>query len=298
MIVELHKAFKKYSYKDSSHKYIHTSGKNLVSVTQFLSKIKPEFNRQFWTVYKAYEFSGHNVKYDWKSNTSFFVYEKDLPFGSEYRTVSIYDDHSHLKVTPDQVADQWYQDSLIGTTRGSYLHQYLEDRENRLLDSPDIPIVQGLTTLQQVKFFNSLKQGVNICDKFLQDTFDYLIPAAMEYTIGDIDLGLAGRFDRLYFNTQTNNYEIWDFKTDKKISTVAKGSDKFKIFDITNTDLNKYSLQTSLYKYIIEKNCNLILGQSRIVHIDLKNDEYKIYNCKDYTSLIKEKKDEICWTTY
>lgn len=313
MIKELNSAFSNIFYKDSTHQYFAIdSKKELLSVTKFLGKLKPEFNKKYWTVYKAYEFSGYQVKYIWNSSSYFLAAdtywessqintdtgEEEIIKDYQYVQINLSDNHDHLKVTPDQVAEQWRIDSLVGTTRGSYLHNYLENRENRLLDDPQIPTIQDLTTVQQIVFFNSIKSGIKICDSFLEYQAANLVPVAMEYTVADIQLGLAGRFDRLYFNKLTEEYEIWDFKTDKKISHKGRSSNKFKIFNVADCEIEKYSLQTSLYKHIIEKNTGIKLGTSRIVHIDLKNNEYKIHDCKDYTQLIIDKTDEISWSTH
>ena len=46
--------------------------------------------------------------------------------------------------------------------------------------------------------------------------------------------------------------------------------------------MNTYSLQLSLYKYIIEKNTNLKLGDSYIVWFNEKNETYKPIKCYDF----------------
>lgn len=301
MILEINSAFKDFKYRDSDHTYFYKD-RPLMSVTQFLSKVKPKFNKQFWPVYKAYQFSGYHVTYLGNMDRFYAAdtYWEDSDGTKHWSnvTVNIYDDHSHLSVTPADVLEQWDAESIVGTTRGSYIHNYLENRENRTLDDPELPSLNNLSTTRQIQYYNSIRTAVSICDSYLEFQYENLIPVGIECIVGNAELGLAGRFDRLYFNKLSNDYEIWDFKTDKKISTKPFGKETFNLFNLPNTDLHKYSLQTSFYKYMIEQAIPVKLGTSRIVHIDIKNTTYNIINCSDHTELIARIKDEINWATY
>ena len=117
------------------------------------------------------------------------------------------------------------------------------------------------------------------------DEYNYLIPIAIEYKVGDVEMGIAGMLDRLYFNEITNDIEVWDFKTDKKISSSNKYQ-TIRLFNIDECELSKYSIQTSFYKRIIEKNTNLKLGQSNIIHLNIRNESLDRYVCDDFTETI------------
>ena len=274
MIKELNTTFKDIVYQDSTHTYFYKD-KPLQSVTQFLSSLKQPFDKNYWSVYKAYEFSGYSVKMIWNSRTSFKV---------DDQVVYISDDYSHLKVQPEQILDQWELEALTGTTRGTYVHDYLENLEKRLTDPIQLPNID-LSTVDTIKFYNSLQKAEQLCKDWYFNTKDYLVPIAMEAIIGDVNLELAGRFDRLYFNLNTQEYEIWDFKTDKKINYDNKYS-KLKLFNLPDCEYEKYSLQVSLYKKIIEDNTDVKLGQSNIVHFNIKENTWTIIEARDYTQLL------------
>lgn len=277
MIKELNIAFKDIVYQDSAHTYFHKN-QSLQSVTQFLSSLKQPFDKNYWAVYKAYEFSGHPVKMIWNSRTSFKVDDK---------IVYLSDDYTHLKVQPEQILEQWDIEALTGTTRGSYVHDYLENLEKRLIDPIPLPNID-LSTVETIKFYTSLRKAESLCKDWYHTTKEYLIPIAMEFIVGDATLELAGRFDRLYFNLNTQEYEIWDFKTDKKLNYENKYS-KLKLFNLPDCEYEKYSLQVSLYKKIIEDNLGVKLGQSRIVHFNIKEETWSIIEAKDYTQLLTDK---------
>lgn len=277
MIKELNSAFRDIVYQDSTHTYFHKDTQ-LQSVTQFLNSLKQPFDKNYWSVYKAYEFSGYPVKMIWDSRTSFRVNDK---------IVYLSDDYSFLKVQPEQILEQWELDALTGTTRGTYIHNYLENLEKRLIDPIHLPNID-LSTIDAIHFYNSLHKAESLCKNWYSNTKEYLIPIAMETIIGDVGLGLAGRFDRLYFNNKTNNYEIWDFKTDKKINYENKFS-KLKIFNLPDCEFEKYSLQVSLYRKIIEDNLKITLGESHIVHFNIKDNSWLNIQANNYTQLITDK---------
>lgn len=279
MIKELNTAFKDIFFDPKHHQYFTRDGEELVSVTKLISKLKPKFNSHFWSALKAYEFSGYQTKQLWIKggfNSECFLAGNDKIF--------IDSDHSFLPVTPEQVLQQWAVDSLVGTTRGTYAHQLLENLENRLLDKPEVILPRGLDTFQAISYIKSINLINKLCEQYVKD-YDYLIPIAIEYKVGDIGMGVAGMLDRLYFNEKTQEVEIWDFKTDKKIAFTNKYQ-KINIFNIDDCEMNKYSIQTSFYKRIIEKNTNLKLGVSRIVHLNLKGESLDVYDCQDFTQEI------------
>ena len=287
MIKELQEAFKNVVYLDSKHQYF-SNGVELESVTKFLSSLKPKFQSEFWSTVKAYEFSGFKVKSIWNNFTCFRLIETELLSGVEETTekmIYLSDDHSHLKVTPEDVRAQWEIDSLVGRTRGSFIHDYVEKLEMRILDQPITVIPPGLDTGQGINYFNSLKTAKELCAEFLEYAKENLILIAAEFSVGSESLGLAGRFDRLYFNKLTEKYEVWDFKTDKQIR-YKSGFGKLAKFDLPDCEFEKYSLQVSLYKKIIQDATGVELGESKIVWFNLKERKYEIIPTKDYVELI------------
>ena len=296
MIEKLQKSFSHITYLDSKHQYF-CEGKELTSATRFLSSLKPEFKSIFWSTLKAYEFSNYVVKSTWNNFTTFRLYEPGLDYGAEFREVSIYDDHSHLTVTPEEVRDQWSRDSIVGKTRGTYIHDYLDKLEQRVIDIPHIEIPEGLGVGQAINYFNSLKMAQELCLDYVKWAQENLILIAAEFIVGDPKLGLAGRFDRLYLNRETCQYEIWDFKTDKQIRYKSSFG-KLHLVDLPDCEFEKYSLQTSIYKKMIQDATGVELGQSRIVWFNLKENKWEVITCKDYVSLINTLNIENTRTTH
>lgn len=289
MIIELQKAFSFFKYSDKYHQYFTNDGQELTSITRLIDRLKPKFDSKFWSMYKSYQASGCTVKMKWyKDSNDKWQTSKDA-FIADGVTINLNDNHSHLPVTPEMMAAQWHLDSLIGKTRGSFAHKYLENLENRISDKPEIIMPAGLSTPQAINFIRSIEVVEKLCLQFMED-FKHLIPVAIEYKVADLEMELAGTFDRLYYNEITEELEIWDFKTDKKIKTSSQ-YEKIKIFNVDDCELQKYSIQTSFYKRIIEKNTNLRLGQSNIAHLNLKDERMDIYKCTDYCDFISTVND-------
>jgi hypothetical protein len=217
-----------------------------------------------------------------------------------------------LGKTPEGVQNDWKLLKDIGLSRGSYLHKLLETRELGL-DDPDVKTFINSNIKQEIdrqsEFANrpwdneytllteTYEKIYSLALLFLEEN-KHLEAIEIERLVGDETINLAGTFDRLYYNSNSNQFEIWDFKTDKKINYSNKYS-KLSIFNLDDCEYNKYSLQTSLYKYIIEKNTPVVLGDSYIVHFSHENNKYETIKAEDYTKLIKEKfEDEYNRPTY
>lgn len=282
MIEQLQEKFKDILYLDSKHQYYYKD-RELLSVTKFLSSLKPKFQSEFWAIFKAYQFSGIKVKFIWNDYTKFIVFSDPDSSHGEY--VYLENDHSHLPVTPKDVQDQWNIDSMVGTTRGSYIHDYLDKLESRVLDVPKIEIPQGMEIGQSINYVNSLNTGRTLCKEFVNYARENLTLVVSEFVIGDPKLGLAGRFDRLYFNKLTQAYEIWDFKTDKQIRYKSSFG-TLDLFNLPDCEFEKYSLQTSIYRKIIEDALEIKLGESKVVWFNLKEDKFEIIQTANYTQLI------------
>ena len=83
-------------------------------------------------------------------------------------------------------------------------------------------------------------------------------------------LRLAGTVDLLLYDKINEVYTILDWKTNKKISTKSfKGKTGIKpeTYDLPDCKFSHYSLQLSLYRYLLEKQYNLNMKKLIIAHI-------------------------------
>ncbi len=308
ILTTLKESFSNYLFIEDNHSYSHPKQNNkLTSVTTFLSKLKKPFNTEFWSVLKGFEVSGYTITSK-NEKKNYFLIDKKIKIIPGEIDYSLF----NLSKTPEDIKSDWDFIKHLGLSRGSYLHKLLEDielgnEETNHHDFIDDKIQKGIEKKNNnfddmYDIYSSIEWSYsalrNLAYQFIEENKNYLDPIAIEFMVGDLDLGIAGTFDRLYFNKKSNQYEIWDFKTDKKLDLQNKYQ-KLDLFDLDDCEFEKYSLQTSLYKYIIEKNTPIKLGTSHIVHFKFRDNSYDIVPCNDYTELIKEKLDNgNNWSTY
>ena len=100
--------------------------------------------------------------------------------------------------------------------------------------------------------------------------------------------GMGGMIDQIFWNTKMQELQIWDWKTNKKIAASNKyNSFKSPISHVEECEYNKFSLQLSAYKHIIEKNLGLVIGSCYIVHFNTNNEKYKIMKTRDFEKEVK-----------
>jgi hypothetical protein len=303
--LELEYTFKDYIYNDTDHSYKYKpTNKSLKSVTQFLKSISPAFNTEFWSVLKAFEYSGYTISNRNESKNMFTINGNNKIIIGETNI-----DDFNLSFPVKRVLKEWKEKNSIGKNRGTYLHNLLEQLDRRNFTKRDFRIDCDEITLGVIKAekqFNSItwdsvENTFNIMEllahRFKKEC-DFIIPIACEYIVGDVNIGLAGTFDRLYYNESSGDYEIWDFKNDKQLRYSDKYN-KFELFGLDACEFEKYSLQTSLYKMIIQDNTSIKLGESYIVHFNWKTNSYEIIKTNDYTNLIKQEiNGNNNWTAY
>ena len=280
MIETLNNAFKDYVFVENGHSYIYTpTGQSLTSVTSLLKTLVPKFNDRYWLPYKTLQRNGYDVKYE--DNLTFLVNGKR--FNPNFDTTDNFD----LEFTEQDLKQEWQLTAKVGNTRGTILHNYMENLWNRkqLIDS--IPnVINSLSAVEAIKYIKSIEILKQLADKLYSDLSKTYSPVAIEYVVGDHTINLAGTFDALLYNNETDRYEIWDYKTDKKMRSDSR--ELIKGFKVPFSEINKYSLQLGIYKYILEKSVNIKIDKCYIAHFNFKKNQTEIIETNDYSEIIKE----------
>lgn len=146
---------------------------------------------------------------------------------------------------------------IIGTTVHEYIKKVLKGESDGQMTLD--PFLSLNTQLPEITAFDRL--WVNIAP-----TVSYC-KEHIEMIVGDQELSLAGTVDTMLFSPKTGKYHIWDWKTGN-----FDLNNRFEnlLYPFSNLDASKfhiYSLQTSLYRLIIERNTDLDLGDSYLVHL-------------------------------
>jgi hypothetical protein len=190
-------------------------------------------------------------------------------------------------LNPEDVLDEWDFKRDFSCLKGTLIHKYAEDYyNNKIFPYRSEPFIKMFGVDIMKPKFDKL---VTLFHKFYNDSKENLIPIKSEWIIGDVELGISGCVDQLFYNKKSGLLEIWDYKSNKKISTQSAYKNRFKhpIEHLDECEINSYSLQLSLYKYIIERNTNLKIGNCYLVWLFEDNDNYKIYKTFNYREEIE-----------
>ncbi len=199
-------------------------------------------------------------------------------FDSEYWAKKKADERG---IEKEEILKEWKYKSDFACEKGTLFHEYAENYlNNKVFPYPleKVMKVLGNNDVQE-PFHKLVKQFKN----FYEDSFDKLVPIKSEIIVGDLDLGICGMVDQLFWNKKSNELQIWDWKTNKEIKRNNRWQ-KFKapISHLDVCEINTYSLQLSLYRYIIEKKTKLKLGDSYIVWFNENNTKYEPIKCYDF----------------
>ena len=157
--------------------------------------------------------------------------------------------------TIEELLDKWKRSADHGTKVHNEIEEYILNKSQP----------------EEIK----ANHGINWLEKHL-DTDKHTI--FTEKIIYSEELKLAGSVDLIIKNAETNECTIIDWKTNEKIPTTSyknKMGTHLITSDIQDCKYSVYSLQLSLYRYILEQYYGLNVTRQLIVH--LKDDKVLAY---------------------
>jgi len=171
----------------------------------------------------------------------------------------------------------WEHKKNSAAERGTHIHAYAEYRfQNKVYNHP--------------YFSEKDEKLIKMVDDFYTDVSGKLILVKAELVVGDYNLGICGMVDKLFYNVKANEFQIWDYKTNKDIKEYSPYKNKMMngLGHLEDCEMVKFSLQLGIYKYLIEKNTNIKIGNSYICWLNSdKNDSYVPIETIDLS-------DEVC----
>jgi len=189
-----------------------------------------------------------------------------------------------LGVPQFEIKRAWRFINKKGTIKGSGIHDYAENLFlNKVFPYPKQQILEEFGFDPVLPEYKITKKHV---DNFHRNVQGKLIPVRTEMILYDKESLIGGMLDILFYNVKTGEYQIWDHKTNKELTLKTERRLKNKLYILDDSDLTIYSLQLSMYKYIIEKNTGIKLGKSYIVWYSHNNSNYEIIQTKDYSYFV------------
>ncbi len=161
----------------------------------------------------------------------------------------------YSRMTPQELVKTWDKIAEEGTAVHNEIEQFIKNGSE-----PKKP--KSIIATEWIK--------KNITDRY--NLFSEVIVYSKE-------MGLAGSIDLLLYDKEDESYKILDWKTSKKIETSSfknKMGHHSATANLMDCNFIHYSIQLSLYRYILEKNYGLNITGATISHItDEKVISYK-----------------------
>jgi hypothetical protein len=183
-------------------------------------------------------------------------------------------------ISQAEILREWEQSGEIARDKGTRLHQYVEDVMAGRFD----PVLASVNwRFPEMDAFDEAWKAMrsNLKAKV----------ARQEWTIGDEELGVAGRLDTtlaLQPPSLEPFFSVWDWKTGK-MDVENRFAFMLPPFqDYEDSKFNRYSVQLSLYRLILERNKpSMKLGDSYILH--LRDDgSYHLHRAHDFREILTD----------
>jgi hypothetical protein len=167
---------------------------------------------------------------------------------------------SNIQKVANQIAKGWKDKGEKAAQEGTYLHEQIEK----------FYLNQDYERTEEFSLF----------EQFVSDHRE-IKPYRSEWRVFDEDHHIAGTIDLISKNG--SGYEIYDWKRSKKVVNPISGKPICdnswqcgvgQLNDIDDTSFNRYCLQQSLYRYILEKNYNLKISKMFLIVLYPDNDRY------------------------
>jgi len=219
-----------------------------ISVTTLIHKYQPEFDEQYWSEKKADEYN----------------------------------------LTQKEVLRGWKFLNEKGTFKGSLIHEYAENLfKNKYFPYPEDKVLKKFGFDPIRKEYEITKKHI---DNFYNNVKDKLIPIMLEGIFYDEESLISGMGDILFYNVKKKMFQIWDYKTNKDFTSISEFGNKllYPLNHLMDCDLEIYSLQLALYKFLIEKKTNIKIGDCYLVWVSHLNNNYEIIKTHNRDEEVKK----------
>jgi len=217
-------------------------------------------------------------KYEYEGNTGISVTKLVHHYVPEFDLEKMSKLTAEKKgVSQQEIKDLWQNNVIASGEKGTITHKYLENS------------ILGLSKESEEKFlFDSYPDTLIQVKNFIEDLKESeYVPVATEQRVVDKLVWLFGSLDLIVFNKKKSLFEIFDFKTSKKIEHSKYGNLLYPINYLCQGEINTYSLQLDLYKKMLKKELPFEFGSNKIVHFNgRKNENYSIIELKDQSKAV------------
>ena len=176
-------------------------------------------------------------------------------------------------MTKQEILQQWEDNRNDASARGTVMHEEIEWFYNGYDTFSYLPI-------------ETLKTELRYFMQFYRN-HSHLRAYRTEWFIYDLELKLAGSIDMIFYNEKTRTFNIFDWKRSKKIEYTFTYGKKYGHFpcaaNIKATNVEKYTLQLNMYKYLLETHYGLTVTDMALVFMHPDFDGPQVVYAEDWS---------------
>lgn len=261
------------AFEEASHKYFDVTdpSKEFISVTTLIHRYAQDFDRSFWSAYKALEklIPADNWKIEKKSLLNTKKFNKDI-----LDTYNI--SELEFNKTQQSILDEWDKKNRESCERGTKIHA---DIENSFYAKPKDISLQKFGVggkFECKKNYTDLDLEYGVYPEYLiyRESDDGILKLA-----GQVDLIIKSGNDIIIVDHKTN--EKIDLKAGFNTQTKTTAKMKYPLNTLDDANFWHYTLQLSTYAWMLQKiNPNFIIKDLILNHYDHKGNN-TLYHC-DY----------------
>ena len=204
------------------------------------------------------------------------VHKHSKPFDENAAVKRIMENQNNEKykgMTESDIKMLWKVNGIEARTMGTKMHYGIECHYNNETE-PDL--------------WKNLDEEYAQFQAFLKD-HEFLEAFRTEWAVYDEANKISGSIDMVFKNKITGKYDIYDWKRTKEIK--HRGFNKLQadfLSNIPDSNYWLYSLQLNVYKYILETNYNIDVGDLWLVAIHPDQPFYRKYLAAELQDVIPQ----------
>jgi len=209
------------------------------------------------------------------SSVTEFISDFFQPFDENKIALKLTKHHKYKGKSVNDILREWEKRRNRGTVVHKEIETFIHEANNhkKIIETSTSNMLD-LKSQQAIKFLKNCNIYKN----------NLLFP---EVRVFSKQLKLAGTIDLMIYNKPKNEISLIDWKTNQKIKQSGfKNGIKNPTLMIEDCSFNKYQLQLSMYRYILENFYNTKVRGLYILH--LKENNYNYLNCSFEDEKIQE----------
>ena len=248
-------------FEEEAHKYTY-QGEELTSVTTYIAGLFPDFNKDI-AQYSAKAVNNEISAWDGESEPLEINFVKSIKlFGDRWRQEVTSRKQDGVGVTSEDVLFLWDFNGQRAAREGTRIHNLIEDAVTAGYVPNEVVVGEPIVT-------EALKLVSGVQAKYSRPTvYAEARVAGVDWTgAQDIKIPLAGTVDLVIANG--DNVSLVDWKTNDSLYKKPYGKGVAQsTLDLDNSKFVKYTLQLSLYAYILETYYNKKIDSLAIGWLD------------------------------